>query len=82
MCGFRKYPYLSHGRSLKILSGWGYQKQKFLKYGAKVEFQEGWGGRAQTIKPSVGGGMDIFSNNTKWSKVSYPRKYHHNINAD
>ena len=49
---------------MEIPRGRGVSKARCFerKYDAKMEFPEGWG--VQTKKPSEGGGMDIFWNNT------------------
>ena len=63
LCGSRKYPYPQEGH-WKFRGGGGFLKAKIFKgkYEPKLEFPEGWG--VQTKKPSMGGSLDIFWNNT------------------
>ncbi len=65
MCSSRKYLYPPHGRSLKILRGWGSQKPKFLKESMELNWNFQRGGGKKIKKPSVGG-VWIFSGTTHW----------------
>jgi len=66
LCGSKKFQL--YGWSLEILRGWGSQKpikkKRKGKEGRKLNWNFRWGRGLQTEAPSVGGGMDIFCNNT------------------
>ena len=76
MCGSRKYHYTPHRRSLKIQRRGGCEKAEIFKDTMSLN----WGGGVQTKKPSVGGGVWMFSGTTQYlSLFPFLAVWHNNF---